>query len=120
MSLMRNHVLVELEQPGSDDTIELTVVTDNRDRVRYDVARSRHGWPTPTEAPTLWATVCAYYAVKRSGEFQDLTVEQFIERAIEVRMVNPDGSPLTRAQIDSRDSGGVAVDPTRPDPRSGN
>lgn len=115
MSLTRNHVRVELEQPGTDDTIELTVVTDNRDRVRFDLTRNRKGWPSSSDAPMLWVTVCAYFAVQRAGQFTELSVEQFIDRAINIQMVNPDGSPLTREQIESQDTGAVAVDPTGPD-----
>ena len=119
MSLKLNNVRVVLEQPGSDDTLELIVVTGNRDRVRFDLARVRKGWPASNEAPMLWATVCAYFAVQRSGQFPDLTLDEFLDRALVVEMVNPDGTSLTRAQIDAHESGAVDVDPTKPDHQSG-
>lgn len=112
--MKRQTVAIELEQPGTADTIEYTVQPDNRDMVRWDLIRSRKGWPATSDAPILWATVVAYFALRRSGELGDETVEAFIDRAVSVTYVNPEtGEPLTAEQMQAGE-GTTDVDPTRP------
>lgn len=90
---------IELEQPGSNDTIEYTVQGDNRDMVRFDLIRSRKGWPGSSDAPILWATVVAYFALLRSGSIPSTeTVEHFIDRAVHVSYLK-DGKPATAEDI---------------------
>lgn len=101
---------VELEQPGSDDTIEYTIQADNRDMVRFDLIRSRKGWPGSADAPMLWSTVVAYFALIRSGEIPNTeTVEQFIDRATNVTMLK-DGKPVTAEDVRAGEDG-TDVDP---------
>lgn len=103
--MKRMTLAVELEQPGTDDTIEYTVEGDNRDMVRFDLIRARKSWPGSSDAPILWATVVAYFALLRSGSIpQTETVEQFIDRAVNVTYLK-DGEPVTPEQAIAGESG---------------
>ena len=77
------------------DPIE--VATDNRDRVAWDLYRSRTKLPTATDAPSLWATFIAWNALKRSGQisatFDEFTAATSAVEA-EARPVDPT-SPAT-------------------------
>ncbi|WP_311878680.1 hypothetical protein [Microbacterium forte] len=111
--MKRMTLAVELEQPGTDDTIEYTVEGDNRDMVRFDLIRARKGWPGSSDAPILWATVVAYFALRRSGEVPESeTVEQFIDRAVHVTYLK-DGEPVTPEDALAGESGDD-VDPSQP------
>lgn len=59
-------VHVETEALGSPQTID--VETDNRDRVAWDLARTRNKWPSAPEVPSLWATFLAWNALRRTGQ----------------------------------------------------
>lgn len=111
--MKRQTLSVTLEQPGTDDLLEFIVQTDNRDMVRWDLSRNRYGWPAVGDAPVLWATVTSYYALIRSGKIKGMTVEEFIDRAIDVRYVKPDGTTLTADDVASGE-GATDVDPSRP------
>ena len=102
-------VLVTIEQ--ADGTVaELTVQTDNRDAVRFDLMRARKSWPAMGEAPLLFMTVLAFLAIRRS----DATMlpddaETAIDMIVDVTPVDADGNP-----VDDTDASGLAVvDPTR-------
>ena len=83
MALTLNVTLKEIE-PES-----LTVTVRNPDRVRWDMAATRNGWPGLDKAPFLGMTYLAWAALKREGhyagtwdEFKDsdcLEVESFDE-----------------------------------------
>ena len=113
--MKRMTIAVGLEQPGTDDLTEITLQADNRDMVRFDLVRSRKSWPASGDAPVLWATVVAYFALLRSGEIpKDETVEQFIDRTVTVSYINPDdGTALTPEQI-AEGEGQTDVDPSLP------
>jgi len=110
--MKRQTFAVELEQPGTSDTIEYTIQTDNRDLVRWDLVRGRKGWPTSTDAPVLWATVVSYFALLRAGEIQNTeSVEAFIDRAVAVQFIKPEtGEPLTADEI-AAGEGSTDADP---------
>ena len=101
--------LVTIER--SDGTVaELTVQTDNRDAVRFDLMRARKGWPPMGEAPILFMTVLAFLAIRRS----DATMlpddaEKAIDMIVDVTPVDADGNPVD----DSDEAGLAVVDPTR-------
>ena len=111
--MKRMTLAVELEQPGTNDTIEYTIQADNRDMVRFDLIRSRKQWPASSDAPMLWATVIAYFALLRSGSIADETVEQFIDRAVSVTSVKEDGTAVTVEDALAGDVG-ADVDPSQP------
>ena len=109
--MKRMTLAVELEQPGTDDTVEYTIQADNRDMVRFDLIRARKQWPSSSDAPILWATVIAYFALLRSGEITATeTVEQFIDRAVNVTYLKDDGTPVTPEEA-AAGEGQVEVDP---------
>ena len=59
----------------------VTVRTDNRDRIAWDLARGRNKWPQAQEAPSLWATHIAYTALRRAGEVS-CSFEEFSEATV--------------------------------------
>ena len=91
-------VVVTLEQDGSDDYLELTVQTDNRDAVQWDIVRARKEWPAGQDAPMLWMTFLAWSALHRTGQIKTEKVEEFIARCVNV--TKPES---------------VEVDPTQPE-----
>ena len=102
-------VLVTIER--SDGTeVELTVQTDNRDAVRFDLLRARKGWPIMAEAPLLFMKAIAWLAIRRS----DATMlpddaEKALDMIVDVTPVDEDGNPVD----DTDPAGLVVVDPTR-------
>ena len=58
-------VLVTIERSDGTEA-ELTVQTDNRDAVRFDLLRARKGWPPMADAPLLFMTALAWLAIRRS------------------------------------------------------
>lgn len=56
---------------------EYAVITDNRDRVRWEIARAREKWPDGVAAPTLLSTYLAWAALARSGELDGMKFETF-------------------------------------------
>lgn len=53
-----------------------TVKVGNPDRVRWDMTRSKHNWPSAGDAPFLMTTFMAWSALKREGLYSG-TWEQF-------------------------------------------
>lgn len=101
-----------LEQPDDPDAplTEITVQTDNRDAVRFDVMRARMNWPGGDVAPMLWMTVQAWSALKRSKAtpWSTLKVDQFFDCCVDLTPVDADGNTITNPdQI-----GGLAARPT--------
>lgn len=51
------------------------VEVKNPERVRWDITRAKHNWPTANEAPFLMTTFMAWASLKRlgiySGTFED-------------------------------------------------
>lgn len=82
-------VIVVLEQ--NDELVEVTVQTDNRDAVAWDMHRNRVNWPAGTDAPMLWMTYLAWSAMRRDGSSPagGLTFEQFNDRTRSISSVKP-------------------------------
>lgn len=64
MALTLNVTLKEIEPE------QITVEVRNPDRVRWDMAATRNGWPTFDKAPFLGMTYLAWAALKREGQYQ--------------------------------------------------
>src|SRR5690242_562772 len=64
--LVQQKITVHLA--GREDE-PLVVTTANPDLVRWDMTRSKHGWPAMEDAPMLWATFVAWAAAKRTGAY---------------------------------------------------
>lgn len=110
MTLITPKVIVTLEQPGTDAYKEITVQTDNRDAVRWDMLRSRKKWPAGSDAPMLWMTVLAWSALKRSDEI-DGEFEAFNDKCVQVRSADKDGQPKPLEELEEDE---IGADPTRP------
>jgi hypothetical protein len=109
--LITPKVIVTLEVPGEDDTYrEVTVQTDNRDAVTWDILRSRKKWPAGSEAPMLWMTMLAWAALKRTNE-TTLDEEAFIGSCIQVRSADKEGNAKPLEAVTEDD---VTVDPSQP------
>lgn len=108
-------VTVTLQQNG--DQQQVTVQTDNRNQVKYDLLRATRNWPAQKEAPTLWLTILAWHALALAGHIRDEAFEMFNDRCLDVYLSDEDGNRLTVDQI--KESQGVAVDPTHPAPEAG-
>lgn len=65
---------IELAQ---GDVFEESVL--NPDRVRWDMAATRNGWPTFEKAPFLGLTYLAWAALKREGHYTG-TWDEFKDR----------------------------------------
>lgn len=102
-------VLVTIERSDGTEA-ELTVQTDNRDAVRYDLMRARKGWPPMADAPVLFMTAVAWLAIRRSdASILPDDAEKALDMIVDVTPVDEDGNP-----VDGTDPAGmVAVDPTR-------
>lgn len=61
---------------------ELTIQTDNRDQVRWELARAREGWPAQTEAPALFTAYVAWSALARGGDLQGMKFADFQQTVI--------------------------------------
>jgi len=109
-TLVTPQVIVTLEQDGTDEYVEYTVQTDNRDAVRWDLIRARKKWPVGQDAPMLWMTVLAWSALKRSG-LTTLDIDAFTDTCVQVRSADQDGNPKELAELEEDELG---VDPTQP------
>ncbi len=68
---------------GHDAPVEVTIT--NPDRVRWDMTRSKHNWPTFNDAPFLGTTFLAWAALRREGIYTG-TFEDFRDRdAVDVQ-----------------------------------
>lgn len=74
----------------------ITVRTDNRDRIAWDLARGRQKWPQAQDAPSLWATHIAYTALRRTGEIT-CTFEEFSDATTSVEPEVIDVDPTRTA-----------------------
>ena len=76
------------------------ITTDNRDRIAWELHRSREKWPTPTDAPTLWATFLAWHAAKREGRI-GLSFDEFNAQtqAVEAQAVSVDPTTTATAAV---------------------
>lgn len=109
-------------EPGADrEPIEITVQTDNRDAVAYDLVRERKNWPVPDKGVFIWQTYLAFHALKRLGllaqnglpnDFQ--SVQPML---VHLAPVDEEGNPLELDEHGRPINGnqGEDVDPTRPE-----
>ena len=102
-------VMVLLEQPGTDELLEIIVQTDNRDMVRFDRARVQRRWPTFKDASLLWMTFLAWSALKRAGQDGIGEYDEFEGRCVEIIGVDEHGNPTQNPE----EAAGAAVDPTQ-------
>lgn len=66
------------------DAEPVDIPITNPDRVRWDITRTKHGWPNFVEAPFLGTTFLAWAAMKRENKYTG-PFEQFRDTdAIEV------------------------------------
>src|SRR4051812_29841066 len=74
------------------DGSELDVQTLNADLIRYDLTRTKHGWPDGTKAPFLWLTFIGWAALRREHVIpDDVTWERFSnELCISVESMSDD------------------------------
>ena len=101
MSFPRVSVTIEA---GGDD-VAIDVQTDNRDAVRYDIMRSRKGWPAMTDAPLLAQTVMAWSAILRTDQtLVPADVEKALDVIVSIQPIDEDGNPVEFSQVE--------VDPT--------
>ena len=97
---------------------QVTVQTDNRNQVKYDLFRANRGWPEQKAAPTLWLTIIAWHALALARHLPaDTSFEHFNDICLDVYPSDEDGNRLTKEQMEAR--AGVTVDPTRPAPEAG-
>lgn len=100
-------VLRAIVEDAEGARTEYTLQTDNRDRIRYELTAAKRNWPSiaSEQALFLFLTVCAWSALKRSGELPaGLDLDTFLDRCVVVEPVKgEDGQP---AMVD--------VDPTQP------
>ena len=71
MKLAAPRIRVALEQPATDELLEIDLQTDNRDLVLWDATRARRNWPKGPDAPMLWMTFLAWAALHRTGEISE-------------------------------------------------
>jgi len=94
---------VQLVAPRVDvvmtDGAEFTVQTDNRDLLGFERLRSKHKWPSPSDAPFGWLTFLAWHALKREGQ-HTMTLPEFEAAAV---------------LVTSSEEAPDAVDPTQPE-----
>lgn len=57
----------------------ITTPVLNPDRVRWDMAASKHGWPSFSDAPFLGTTFLAWAAMRRTGDYTG-SFEDFRDR----------------------------------------
>lgn len=74
-------ITITLENPGTNDTTEYVVQTDNRDLVAFDLTRNRKGWPIYSEAEFLWMSFIGWHALSKRGGVA-VTLDDFFERCI--------------------------------------
>lgn len=96
MALKASVILKDTTEP-----VEVTIT--NPDRVRWDMTRAKHNWPTFNDAPFLGTTFLAWAALRREGiytgtfeDFRDhdgLDVESYDDSATEDDAVGDLGNP---------------------------
>ncbi|OYO16289.1 hypothetical protein CGZ94_04940 [Enemella evansiae] len=109
-------------EPGPDrEPIEITVQTDNRDAVAYDLLRERNNWPVPDKGIFIWQTYLAFHALKRLGLLAQHGLPSDFKSAqpmlVHLAPVDEDGNQLELDEhgkpINSNQ--GEDVDPTQPE-----
>lgn len=114
--MIKSPIVSVIVQDGTEHQ-QITVQTDNRNQVKYDMLRATKGWPAQKDAPTLWLTILAWHALALAGHIVDEPFELFNDRCLEVFISDDTGRRLTPDEVKA--AAGVAVDPTRPAPEAG-
>lgn len=109
--MIKSPILTVITRKG-DQHEQVTVQTDNRNQVKYDLMRAHRGWPTQKDAPSLWLTILAWHALALAGHAVNEEFETFNERCLEVYLSDADGNRLTTDQVKAMAE--VPADPTRP------
>ncbi|GEM_PF-6120858 len=110
-TIKTTHVKAQIEQPGTNDLVEVVIRCDNRDMVRYDLLRERKSWPQGHTAPMLWLTVQVWSALTREKhEIAGPSVDEFINRCVLINRVNADGSDI---DPNAENAAGDDVNPTQ-------
>lgn len=115
MALKTPRVRIQLEQPNTDDVLEMDVQTDNRDMIQWDVTRARRDWPQGKDAPALWLTFLAWHALHRTGG-TTLQLDGFLAACIDVSGIDRDGETVAAGATDEEVSAAWGSDPSQPAP----
>jgi hypothetical protein len=65
-----------------DDGTVLAAAVDQRDYVRYDLTRAKHGWPPPDQAPFVFQTFTAAAALIRQQDVPETDPAALMERVV--------------------------------------
>ncbi len=115
--MIKSPIVTVVVQDGAEQK-QITVQTDNRNQVKYDLLRATRGWPSQSEAPSLWLTILAWHALALAGHLHpNEQFETFQDRCYEVYLSDEEGTRLTSDQIKER--AGLTVGPTQPAPEAG-
>ncbi|WP_024357254.1 hypothetical protein [Leucobacter chironomi] len=115
--MIKSPIITAVLQTGNEQQA-VTVQTDNRNQVKYDLLRANRGWPVQKDAPSLWLTILAWHALALAGHLPpNEQFETFNDRCLEVYLSDSDGTRLTPDQI--KEQAGIEADPTRPAPAAG-
>jgi hypothetical protein len=114
-ALIQPRLRVQLEQPNSDELIEIDVQTDNRDMTSWDFQRSRRNYPDPRTAPSIWMTFLAWNAIRRGPDRALVpdTFDAFNEICVQVTPLTADGDEVTGDEVtdDVMNIGGFPTNP---------
>lgn len=103
-------VTVTMQQGTEQHAV--TVQTDNRNQVKYDLMRATKNWPGQKDAPSLWLTVLSWHALALAGHITDETFERFNDRCLEVYLSDESGRRLTADEV--KEKAGIKANPTQP------
>jgi len=109
---------VRLETPRvkvvMDDGRVLVTQVRNPDYLSWDRTAAKHHWPKMSDAPLTWLTFVAWNALKREGQIDGMTWEDFSEtRAWQVSTGDGDGNATdSESEVEG-------VVPTLPGPEPG-
>lgn len=81
------------------DDSEKTFRLTNRERVGYDLARSRENWPPAQEAPFMALTYQAFLAARKAG-YEKTWTEFFENDHVDIAVTTAEGKPITALESD--------------------
>src|SRR5262245_39456298 len=67
-----------------DDGTEHDVQTINIDLVRWDMNRTKHGWPASTDAPILWSNYVVWQAMTRTNLIPRWSFDEFCVHVVDL------------------------------------
>ena len=86
MKELRMKVGVIQPEAEAGEITEYEIVTDNRDRIAYELLAAKRQWPADTNF--LFLTVCAWAALKRSGVTPYPDPAKFLENCTYVEPID--------------------------------